>query len=70
MNKEYKMSLELALCKEMGRMAFESGMKCIPASDKRVMSVIADNRRISDTRDILNAWIAGYTQANLEEKVI
>ncbi len=66
-----KKKLEIALCVEMGRSAFDEGMKCIPANDKRIMSVIADKeKRTISTVQVLKAWIDGWTQANLEGKVI
>lgn len=61
-----KKKLELALCAEMGRLAFDEGKKCVPAWDKNIMSVISDSRKTLDTREVLRAWIAGWTQANLE----
>lgn len=30
MDNEYKMKLELAFCREMGRLAFKNGLKCVP----------------------------------------
>lgn len=61
-----KKKLELALCVEMGRLAFDEGKKCVPALDKNIMSVISDSRRTLDTCESLRAWIAGWTKANLE----
>ena len=65
-----KKKLEIALCVEAGRLAFSEGMKCVPASDKRIMSIIADEDKKITTIQVLKAWIAGWTQANLKEKVI
>ena len=70
MSKTYKKKLEIAYCVEIGKTAFAHGLKCIPASDKNIMSVISDNNRVLNTCDVLKAWIAGWTQANLEEKEI
>lgn len=66
-----KKKSEIALCVEMGKLAFDEGMKCIPANDKRIMSVIADEeKRTITTIQVLKAWIDGWTQANLKGKVI
>lgn len=69
--RELKKKTEIALCVEMGRLAFNEGTKCVPANDKRIMSVVADEeKRTITTIQSLKAWISGWTQANLEEKVI
>lgn len=66
-----KKKSEIALCVEMGKLAFDEGMKCIPANDKRIMSVIADEeKRTITTIQVLKAWIDGWTQANLKGKAI
>ena len=66
-----KKKSEIALCIEMGKLAFDEGMKCIPANDKRIMSVIADEeKRTITTIQVLKAWIDGWTQANLKGKAI
>lgn len=66
-----KKKSEIALCVEMGKLAFDEGMKCIPANDKRIMSVIADEeKRTITTIQVLKAWIDGWTQANLKRKAI
>lgn len=59
MTKAYKKKLELAYCVEIGKTAFTKGLKCVPAFDKNIMSVISDNNRILDTNTILKAWISG-----------
>lgn len=60
--------LEFVFCVEIGMTAFSKGLKCVPAMDKNIMSVISDNRRVLDTREVLKAWIAGWTKANLESE--
>ncbi len=66
-----KKKSEIALCVEMGKLAFDEGMKCIPANDKRIMSVIADEeKRTITTIQVLKAWIDGWTQADLKGKAI
>lgn len=49
--------------KAMGKSAFEQGMACAPILDGDFMKValISDN-----VAPVLRAWIAGWTQANLE----
>ena len=61
-----KKELEFVYCFEVGKTAFAKGLKCVPASDKNIMSVIADKSRVLDTCEVLRAWIAGWTKANLE----
>ena len=49
--------------KAMGRTAFENGIMCAPVLDGDFMKIalISDN-----VAPVLRAWIAGWTQANLE----
>ena len=68
MTRAEKENLELAYYIEMGKTAFNKGLKCIPAHDENVMSVIADQNKVCDTNTVLKAWILGWTRANLENE--
>ena len=51
-----------------GTEAFKNGKPCTPALDKNCMGIIknsADGQAIS----ILNAWLAGWTEANLAAEI-
>lgn len=52
--------------KTFGAIAFANGIKCAPALCGDMMAMIA-GRQIGDKRTIkeMNAWVAGWTEANL-----
>ena len=49
-----------------GKQAFNDGKSCTPALDRNCMSLIEKN---GQALSILDAWIAGWTEANLSAEV-
>ena len=54
------------IAKTFGAIAFASGMKCVPALDANI-STLLTGRQVGDKRTMkeLKAWISGWTQANI-----
>jgi hypothetical protein len=57
----------VAAAKALGAIAFARGAKCVPALCAGFMELIA-GRDVGDKRTAveLKAWIAGWTEANLQ----
>jgi hypothetical protein len=53
-----------------GKIAFDNGIKCAPVLDQKVMGIVAelstpDFHNSKLIRKVFNAWINGWTNANL-----
>ncbi len=54
----------------LGKLAFQSGKKCVPALDAEFNTLLFSKTRISgETIQILNSWLRGWTLENLKEVV-
>lgn len=54
--------------KELGRSAFARGVKCAPALDADFRKTLS-GLSTKDTLAVLDAWIAGWTEANLADDI-
>lgn len=60
------MQIKTDIAKILGNIAFAQGVKCAPCLDREFMDTLA-GRQTGDPRTVpqMNAWIAGWTEANL-----
>lgn len=56
---------------ELGQKAFREGKKCVPVHDPEMMKMIEENKggEVGDSIPILEAWSAGWHEANLAAPV-
>lgn len=54
--------------KQLGKEAFENGMKRVPAQDKELVNLL-DDVAIGEGGDVLDAWLKAWDEANIETPV-
>jgi hypothetical protein len=52
----------------MGKAAFINGSRCIPATDKSLMDLIAEINKFGEGAKLSKAWMAGWTNENLKRE--
>jgi len=74
-------SEKMAMAYKMGTMAFENGMKCVPAHDKNLLElhngkgipliefIQNDKKGFNENLAMTKAWTQGWTIANLSAPV-
>jgi len=67
---------QIKKAKNLGKLAFDNGIDCVPALNKEIMNIIA-GRNIGETpegeastMDILKAYINGWMLANMAAPLI
>lgn len=56
----------LEKAQELGKTAFEQGIKSAPCLDKRMMQMIAETSTgVGSSKGILQAWLKGWHKANM-----
>lgn len=50
---------------DFGKLAFEKGMKCIPAMDKEFLDIYIKGLVGGKGKRFIKQWIKGWTEANL-----
>lgn len=58
----------LSRAEQLGKEAFESGMKRVPAQDKELVSLL-DDIAIGDGGKVLDAWLNAWDKANIDAPV-